>query len=129
VRPEVWQRLIGASWAIFGAGLFVLGAVDLVRLAADPQYGWRSTFYEPFWWYVQIGMELFILAGAVIGVGIIAGKRWALLGLKVLAPIALLYLVAYSIFGGERALWVAIGVFALTVVVGMSVYYAYRPHT
>jgi cytochrome b subunit of formate dehydrogenase len=58
---------------------------------------------------------------------VIAGKRWALLGLKILAPIALLYLVAYSIFGGERALWIAIGVFALTVVVGMSVYYAYRP--
>jgi hypothetical protein len=67
----MWQRLIGASWAIVGAGLFVLGAVDLVTLAADPQYGWGSSFYEPLWWCVQIGMELFISACAVIGVALL----------------------------------------------------------
>jgi len=72
-------------------------------------------------------MEFFILACAFVGFGIMSGKRWALWGLKVLGPIALLYLAAYSIFGGERAWWVAMGMVVLTVIVGVSVYYAISP--
>jgi hypothetical protein len=120
------RRWIGAVWAIAGIGLFASGARDLVELAVHPQYGWNGAFFVPAWWYVQIGTEFFILACAFVGFGIMSGKRWALWGLKVLGPIALLYLAAYNVFGGERAWWVAVGAVVLTVVVGVSVYYAYH---
>ena len=120
------RQWIGAIWALAGISLFAWGAKGLVELAADPQYGWNSTFYEPSWWYVQIGMELFVLACGVIGLGVMSGKRWGHWGLKIVGPLALLYLVAYDIFGGERAWWLAVGALVLTIFVGVSVYYAYR---
>jgi hypothetical protein len=120
------RLIIGATWGIVGVVLFTISTANLAQFASDPEFGWGTDFYAPSWWYLQIAIEAFILACALIGAAILTRRRWSLRALRVFSPIALAYLVAYDIFGGERAWWVSVGALALTVVVAASMYYAYR---
>jgi len=121
-----WRRAIGYTWAAIGLSLALVAGYDLATLAQDPQHGWQSAFFEPSWWSFQIGMVVFIFGCAFIGIGVALGKRWGDVGLRVCGPIALLYLVAYDLLGGERAWWLALLALLLTVFVGVSVYFVYQ---
>jgi hypothetical protein len=127
VRLQVNQhRVIGTTWLLGGAALGLWLGADLLRVGADSQFGWRTSFYEPSWWAFQFGFVAFLGICAVIGAGAAGRRRWGTIGLRIVGPIALLYLVAYNLLGGERAWWLALGALGLTVVVAASVYLAYR---
>jgi hypothetical protein len=123
----VKKRLaIGSAWAALAATLAAWHAINLLALAVDVEHGLRTRFFEPTWWWYQLGMLLFIVMCAAVGVGIALGRRWGLTGLRVAGPIALTYLAAYNILGGERAWWISVGTLLLTAFVAATVYMAFK---
>jgi hypothetical protein len=117
---------IGIAWAAIGGALAVADVIDLWRIANDSKYGWRGGFFEPSFWASEIGIIFFLAAAAVVGGAVVARRRWGLIGMRVLAPVALIYGVAYDVAGDERAGWVSLLALALTGLVAVSVWYAFR---
>ena len=100
--------VLGTLWLAFGVGLFFQTTIELWDIATRAEYGLRSGFFSQEWFIAQSMFPLFFAASAVTGAGILFGRRWSIVLLKFLSPILLIYSVAYSILGGERAWWVAL---------------------
>jgi len=117
--------VFGALWLVAGLVGAAMTTYELVTIALKPDVGFSYPFYEPAWWYTQALFPLFFIAAAVVGVGLLRKASWALVGLRVVAPLMLLYATAYTIFGGERAWWWALIGLAALVFAAWSVAFAY----
>jgi hypothetical protein len=119
------HAVFGALWLAAGVVGAAITAYELIETALQPHVGFSAPFYEPSWWFTQALFPLFFIAGAAVGLALLRRARWAIGGLKIVAPIMLLYAATYTLFGGERAWWWAlIGLVAL-VFAAWSVAFAY----
>jgi len=119
------DKVLGVIWIFLGGVGCAWTSYDLSNLAMDPQYGLSSSFYERSWWITQALFPVFFLTMVVAGWGALLKRRWALWAFRVLAPIMLVYTLAYTIFGGERAWWWALIGVASLVLAGFSTHFAY----
>lgn len=119
------DKILGALWILLGTVGCAWTTIGLIVLAVDPRYGLSSTFYEPSWWVSQALFPVFFLAMLIAGSGVLLKRQWALWAFRVLAPIMLVYMLAYTIFGGERAWWWALIGVGLLVLAGFSTHFAY----
>lgn len=116
------HRAIGVVWTlVFGAGAVLL-ASQLVVLAVSSD----AANYEPSWWVAQAVALAFIFGCSAAGFGLARGARWAVISVRTLGPLALLYLLAYNVFGGERPWWQSVIALVLTAFVAASVFLAYK---
>jgi hypothetical protein len=121
-RPTVF----GVLWLAVGFVGAAMTMYELVTIASKPDVGFSGPFYEPSWWFTQALFPLFFIVAAAVGAGLLRNARWALRGLKVVAPLMLLYASAYTIFGGERAWWWALTGVAALAFAAWSVVFAFR---
>jgi hypothetical protein len=119
------HTVFGTLWLAAGIVGAALNTYELITIALRPDVGFSAPFYEPSWWFTQALFPMFFIAAAVVGVALLCRTRWAVGGLKVLAPIMLIYATAYTIFGGERAWWWALIGLAALVFAAWSTVFAY----
>ncbi len=118
-------KVLASLWVLLGFAGLVLTTYHLMTLAADPQYGFSSTIREPLWWFIQALFPTFFCVMVIAGFGVLFTRRWGLWAFRILAPLMLLYTLAYTIFGGERAWWLALIGLAWLAFAVVSTLFAY----
>ena len=89
--------VIGTIWALGGFAQFLVDTIELAKIATRSPYG--GSFYSPTWYVTQALFPIFFFLCSACGIGLLMNRRWGGTLAKCLVPIALLYLLAYLVFG------------------------------
>ena len=117
---------IGSLWLLLGAVAAPSTMRDLWRAASDPEYGLAASFHDdPSFWAVQALFPVFFLSAFVAGVGLLRQRRWAVILLRVLAPLMLTYTVAYTLLDDSHYWWWGVFGLGCLILAGVSVAMAY----
>jgi hypothetical protein len=122
-------KVIGMIWLVMAlVGVGVLG-LNLCSMAADKQYGFGTGFYGTGFWVVQFSAEGFLIAGALLGIGLLRFKRWAAIGTRITSALLLLYCLIFIVFSGFGLAWLIAGLFGLAFSAYSSfVVWRFRPY-
>ena len=122
---------IGSLWLLLGAVAAPWTMRDLWRAASDPEYGLAASFYDPSFWAVRTLFPVFFLSAFVAGIGLLKQRRWAVMLLRVLAPLMLTYTVAYTLLDDSHYWWWGAFGLGCLILAGFSVALAYaaKPRT
>ncbi|HEV2394148.1 MAG TPA: hypothetical protein VG146_17485 [Verrucomicrobiae bacterium] len=118
-------RIIGVIWLILSLAGAAVFAPQLWLMAADHKYGLGSGFNGAGFWVSQFLAEGFLIAGAVLGFGLIRLRRWAALCTRVAAVLLLLYCLAFVTMAGFAMAFELAGLFGL-LFAGYSLFVVWR---
>jgi hypothetical protein len=106
-------KIIGLAWLVFCLGAAAIFGPQLWSMAADRQYGFGSGFHGGGFWISQFSAEVFLLAGAVLGLGLFRLRRWAAIGTRITAALLLLYCLSFVLMSGFGIALLALGMFGI----------------
>ena len=78
-------KIIGVTWLVLCLVAAAVFAPQLWSMLADRQYGFGSGFHSTAFWVSQFFAELFLVAGAMIGFGLLRLRRWAAICTRITA--------------------------------------------
>lgn len=122
-------RAVGLSWLVLCAVAATVFGAELWSMAADRQYGFGSGFHDTGFWISQFSSEAFLIAGAMLGLGLFRLRRWAAICSRVAATLLLLYCLSFVLMSGFGDGWLAIGVIGIIFAAySLFVVWRFRPY-
>ena len=122
-------KVIGLTWMVVCLAAAAVFAPQLWSMATDRQYGFGSGFHDAGFWISQFFVELFLLAGAILGFGLFRLRRWAAICTRVTATLLLLYCLCFVLMSHFHIAWLAAGMFgAVFAAYSMFAVWRFRPY-
>ena len=109
-------RIIGVTWSVLCLIAAAVFAPQLWSMAMDTQYGIGSGFHDTALWTSQFLVELFLLAGALLGFGLFRLRRWAAFCTRATSALLLLYCLSFVLMSHFHIALLAVGVFGVAFV-------------
>ena len=88
-------KIIGVIWLVLSLVAAVFVNRDLWFTATDPKYGVGSGFLDTAFWTSELFVEGFLLAGVLIGAGLMRLRRWAAICARIEGVVLLVYCLAF----------------------------------
>lgn len=102
-------KVIGMMWFALCLIAATVFAPQLWSMATDRQYGIATDFYGSAFWISQFFAELFLLTGALQGVGLVRRRRWAAVCTRFTSALLLLYCLSFVLMSGFGVAWLVLG--------------------
>ena len=103
-------KSIGVVWLVLCVPAAAFFAPQLWTMVTDKQAGIASEFNDVGFWILQFFVELFLLAGAILGFGLFRLRRWAAIGTRITATLLLLYCLSFVLMSHFGIAWLVAGI-------------------
>jgi hypothetical protein len=106
-------KSIGVVWLVLCIAAAAFFAPQLWTMLTDKQSGIGSGFNDVGFWISQFLVELFLLAGAILGFGLVRLRRCAAIGMRITATLLLLYCMSFVLMSHFGIAWRVAGMFGI----------------